>query len=140
MEESQALEEMKEAVDRLRRRQKQVDAQVRHLTDNLNKEDFNVVHAPQEQIDVLRRTTCEMTNVSRAFLYPNANEEFCVDRNAGYTNREKILREQNKQLKEILSEKSIKLKALNDEKIILIKQLFKSQPEKADKNESSMFI
>ena len=67
------MEEMREAVDRLRRRQKQVDAQVRHLTDNLNKEDFNVVHAPQEQIDVLRRTTCEMTNVSRAFLYPNAN-------------------------------------------------------------------
>jgi len=31
-----------------------------------------------------------------ALLYPNANEEFCVDRNAGYTNRENILRQQNK--------------------------------------------
>ena len=84
-EESQALEEamegMKEAVDRIRRRQKQVDAQVRYLTDNLNKEDCNVVHAPQEQIDVLRRTTCEMTNVSRALLYPNANVCLCIINN-----------------------------------------------------------
>ena len=67
------MEEMREAVDRLKRRQKQVDAQVRHLTDNLNNKDNNVVHASQEQIEALRRTTCEMTNVSRALLYPNAN-------------------------------------------------------------------
>ena len=64
---------MREAVDRLKRRQKQVDAQARHLTDNLNSKDSGVVHASQEQIEALRRMTCEMTNVSRALLYPNAN-------------------------------------------------------------------